>query len=695
MIEEGDELLGNLPMPSVMKQPSRRMSLADAFSNSRRTSSIAKRPPMVGITFHEPQRGSISINESVREAPPDSFAKPVPEPNIGKRKPGRFGAIDIIQQLQVTEHGGPESRRTSTNMRDPDHEAFLTQSEPPLTVESSVSEFRSMHQEIPHPATVLNLVADESDREIYSEFDNLCNEVLSSIGDFEASLEEMTIWKDDFLTQTVPSNVKLQLTMMFARLFRSKSELHEPLFELLKQVRLYSRPWANKRFALLELEKDYQRTTVIETTIRSRKQSEAPTASRAQSANHARVQEERTRKKSVQHSRRGTVISEQSVASDVPVEPTVEKGIVKNVECLLRPSGEARWQTEIQTPKRLQPSEIVKVDLDSEIDSFSEIMEDDDDSAFSDFEYISDVEESAIKESLAKFVDESRVEAGLHFDNGAVVDSRKGWFSLQDVMELTLLHAQQMQLLQAEYEERLHQTESALEESRKALQEAEAEHESRLKQAQERVQRLAREYMKTVNDAPAAGETGTEDNLDQSDLEDRPETPKKDVSKRKKVKKSSKHRRFQREYRPTERHHVQIRRREYVLKKKPKFTSAPFAMNFLERLRWFTAEKLKKRTEIRERLTAIEVAANELRLQHLKLIRRSEVMDAEFVPYPGQVPHLRRDIWAEQGIHMPWGGRFQSRGNQQHGAKDPEKLNILNLFDVAIRTSPSPKPPPS
>ncbi|KAI8848719.1 hypothetical protein BC829DRAFT_208372 [Chytridium lagenaria] len=138
-----------------------------------------------------------------------------------------------------------------------------------LNITSTVQDFRSYHQEIPHPASVLNLVADEQDRDIYTVFDELCNELLCALGDFEASLEEMTIWKDDFLTQTVPSNVKLQLTLLFSRLFRSKSEMHEPMFELIKQVRLYSRPWTGKQYAILELEKDYNRQNhILDISIR-------------------------------------------------------------------------------------------------------------------------------------------------------------------------------------------------------------------------------------------------------------------------------------------------------------------------------------------------------------------------------------------------------------------------------------------
>ena len=39
----------------------------------------------------------------------------------------------------------------------------------------------------------------------------------------------------------------------------SKSDLHQPLFELLNQVKLYAKTWNVNRLAMVELEKDYQR----------------------------------------------------------------------------------------------------------------------------------------------------------------------------------------------------------------------------------------------------------------------------------------------------------------------------------------------------------------------------------------------------------------------------------------------------
>ncbi|RKO83035.1 hypothetical protein BDK51DRAFT_32153, partial [Blyttiomyces helicus] len=108
---------------------------------------------------------------------------------------------------------------------------------------------------------------------------------------------------------------------------------------------------------------------------------------------------------------------------------------------------------------------------------------------------------------------------------------------------------------------------------------------------------------------------------------------------------------------------------------------------------------LQKRNAVREKFKRLEIDANEERLAQARLLdsasrRPSEVsaepsfLPAEFMPMPGTVPpHRLKDVWAEQGINMPWGGRFTV------AQKDLEDINILNLFDVAIRTRRGPAGP--
>jgi hypothetical protein len=49
----------------------------------------------------------------------------------------------------------------------------------------------------------------------------------------------------------------------------------------------------------------------------------------------------------------------------------------------------------------------------------------------------------------------------------------------------------------------------------------------------------------------------------------------------------------------------------------------------MERLRWFTEEKLKKRAEIQERYSTMEFLANEERLKQLRLLDRDRMQSAE------------------------------------------------------------------
>ncbi|KAH6588436.1 hypothetical protein BASA61_005937 [Batrachochytrium salamandrivorans] len=138
-----------------------------------------------------------------------------------------------------------------------------------LTMESIVSDFKQFQEAMQHPCMLLGIIPSENDNEVHNELDSLCNELLTTLAELETSLEDITSWKDDFLKQSVPSHIKLELTILFARLFRSKSDLHEPFFELIKSVRLYSRPWMEKRNALYKLQEEYQRNhEVVDIAIR-------------------------------------------------------------------------------------------------------------------------------------------------------------------------------------------------------------------------------------------------------------------------------------------------------------------------------------------------------------------------------------------------------------------------------------------
>lgn len=137
---------------------------------------------------------------------------------------------------------------------------------PNLNIDSSTANFREFQNQVQHPMYVLGIKSPSANssamsipREPIPVFDGLCQTLTTGVSELEASVEDLMNWKDEFSRQSVPSSVKLDITILFSRLFRSKSELHAPIFELIRQVDTYARQWNVKRMKLLELEKDYHR----------------------------------------------------------------------------------------------------------------------------------------------------------------------------------------------------------------------------------------------------------------------------------------------------------------------------------------------------------------------------------------------------------------------------------------------------
>jgi hypothetical protein len=119
-----------------------------------------------------------------------------------------------------------------------------------------------------HPMDVLGL-GPEKEREPVPIFDSICHDLVQNLSELEGCIEDLLRWKDDFTNQSIPSSVKLEISLLFSKLFRSKSDLHGPLFELVRQVMVYSRSWNVNREKLLELEKDYhEHYYVLDVAIR-------------------------------------------------------------------------------------------------------------------------------------------------------------------------------------------------------------------------------------------------------------------------------------------------------------------------------------------------------------------------------------------------------------------------------------------
>lgn len=138
-----------------------------------------------------------------------------------------------------------------------------------ITIESTIEDFREFQQDMLYPGFALDIMVEEDDQKKVTEFDMYCNELLEALAEVETSIEELNTWKNTFILQSVPSAVKLDIVILFARLFRSKSNLHQPLFDLIKQVRMYSRPWSEKRACLVKLDQAYhQNYQVLNVAIR-------------------------------------------------------------------------------------------------------------------------------------------------------------------------------------------------------------------------------------------------------------------------------------------------------------------------------------------------------------------------------------------------------------------------------------------
>jgi len=102
-------------------------------------------------------------------------------------------------------------------------------------------------------------IFDYTDEEkvIENEFSYLKKELVDGIGEFEDSLNEFVEWKNEIFKNNIPSNMKLDITLLFSRLFRSKNILLTPLFETLRKIDIYSSKWVNNDRSISKIEEDY------------------------------------------------------------------------------------------------------------------------------------------------------------------------------------------------------------------------------------------------------------------------------------------------------------------------------------------------------------------------------------------------------------------------------------------------------
>jgi stress response protein SCP2 len=74
-------------------------------------------------------------------------------------------------------------------------------------------------------------------------FSRLCEQVLACLVGVDSSLAELFALKDQLLEHKLPPALLAYLTITASRVFRSKSDLQGPLFELVRLVRLHSADW--------------------------------------------------------------------------------------------------------------------------------------------------------------------------------------------------------------------------------------------------------------------------------------------------------------------------------------------------------------------------------------------------------------------------------------------------------------------
>ncbi|XP_064629111.1 uncharacterized protein LOC135488433 [Lineus longissimus] len=91
-----------------------------------------------------------------------------------------------------------------------------------------------------------------------NKFDSLCDGVLNAMALVHAGLSEFLEFKDEILVHSLPPNVLLRMGLVSGKVFRSVSDLHMPMNELIRMVRVYSTPWEEKSAALKKLHEDYE-----------------------------------------------------------------------------------------------------------------------------------------------------------------------------------------------------------------------------------------------------------------------------------------------------------------------------------------------------------------------------------------------------------------------------------------------------
>lgn len=97
----------------------------------------------------------------------------------------------------------------------------------------------------------------------------LISTVHSSFAEVQSATQDLLEFKDELLTHFLPPPLLIKLTCLFARLYRSFSDLNPPVNELLRLAKLYSSPWSKQTAVMQRLYREgEQKRALLNLAIR-------------------------------------------------------------------------------------------------------------------------------------------------------------------------------------------------------------------------------------------------------------------------------------------------------------------------------------------------------------------------------------------------------------------------------------------
>jgi hypothetical protein len=247
-------------------------------------------------------------------------------------------------------------------------------------------------------------------------------------------------------------------------------------------------------------------------------------------------------------------------------------------------------------------------------------------------------------------------------------DPEKTWFSLQDVMELTLLHAQQMELLNDEYSKEVDNLNQRLVIAEELQKEPKKDKEER------------KNYIRKISEL---NEIIKNNNNEIKELKDENQFLKENIEYEDEDEDSSNNQTLE----------TLKRFRKKIEKKKGH--SKTNKSSFFDRLTEINSEKIRHHDRLLKEQLEKLLRDYEFRLSHEHRLRipneeyeamlkewmkSSQIFKAEFL---SQSPDLKRPLYnnklKKHGEESPWGGKFHITTKKQ---KNDKMIDILNLFDV-------------